>query len=163
MTGHDLFDTGRSGLRDPRVTFRQKQQNTIIGCGEVGEVQLAIFRVIQPSHRRLVARNHDLAQHLETLLHVLQRPAEEDVVLGHVGEQLDRHLGDETQRALVADDDVADVGAGGSAGDVLDSRYLSTRENDLTADDHVLDAAIQCRELADRAGGHQAAHAGDRL
>ena len=133
------------------------------GCGEVREVELAVLEVVQAGDRRLEAGDHHLAQHLEALLHVLQRPAEEDVVLGQVREQLHRHLGDVAEGALVADHDVADVGAGGAARHVLDARHLAAGEHDLAADDHVLDAAVERGELADAAGGDEAAHRRDRL
>ena len=153
----------RCRLRDSGRALCHEEQHAVVRLGEVGEVQPAVARVVEPRHRRVVAAHHHLAQRLEAGLHVLQRPAEECVVLGQVGEELHRHLGDEAERALVADHDVADVGAGGAARDVLDPRHLATREDDLEPDDHVLDAAVERRELADAAGGDETAHVRDRL
>ena len=84
-------------------------------------------------------------------------------MLGLEAEQLHGDLGDEAQRTLVADHHVPDVGAGGAPRDVLDPGDGAVREHRLQPDDHVLDPAVERRELADRAGRDQSAHLGERL
>jgi hypothetical protein len=126
-------------------------------------VELAVLVVVEAGDRGLEPRHHHLAQRLEATLHGRQRPAEEHVVLGLVREQLDRDLGDVAERAFVADHDVADVGAGGAARDVLDPAHPAAGEHGLASDDHVLDAAVERRELADAAGRDEPAHRRDRL
>ncbi len=163
VAGDDLVDPLGGRARDPGRALGHEQEHAVVLAGEVGEVDAAVLRVVEARDRRLVARHHHLAEHLEAGLHALQRPAEEDVVLGQVGEELHRHLGDEAEGALVADHDVADVGAGRPARHVLDPRHLAAGEHGLEPDDHVLDPAVERRELADAAGGDEAAHVGDRL
>ena len=159
----DRLDAVGGRLGDAGRALGHEQQHAVVLGGEVREVEAGVARVVDPRHRRLVAVDHDLAQHREAGRHVLERPAEERVVLGEVREQLDGHLADEAERALVADHDVTDVGAGGAARHVLDARDLAAGEHGLEADDHVLDAAVQRRELADAARGDEAAHVGHRL
>ena len=143
--------------------LRHEEEDAVVLGGEVREVDAGVARVVDPRHRRLVAAHHDVAQDLEADLDVFERPAEERVVLGEVREELHGHFGDEAQGALVADDDVADVRAGRASRDVLDARHLAAGEDGLEADDHVLDAAVQRRELADAARRDEAAHVGHRL
>ena len=163
VPGDDLADPVSGRLRDPGVPLRHEQQDALVGPGEVREVELSVLEVVEPGDRRLEPGHHHLAQRLEAALHRRQRPAEEHVVLGLVREQLHRDLGDVAERTLVADHDVADVGAGGAARDVLDAAHLPTGEDHLAADDHVLDAAVERGELADAAGRDEPSHRCDRL
>ena len=163
MSGGDLLDSLGSGARDPGRALGHEEQDAVVRSREVGEMDAAVPGVVEARDRRPVAGRHHLAQHLEARLHALQRPAGVRVVLGQEGEQLHGDLGDEAERALVPDHHVTDVGAGGTARDVLDPRHLASGKDRFEADDHVLDPAVERRELADAAGRHEAAHVGDRL
>ena len=103
------------------------------------------------------------SQRLEALAHVLQRVADEGIVLGQPGKQLHRDLGDVAKGAFVADHDVTDIRADRAARHVLDPGHGAVREDGFQPDDHVLDAAVERRELADAARRDQAAHLRDRL
>ena len=58
---------------------------------------------------------------------------------------------------------MSDVGSGGATRHILDPRHLAAGEHDFEPDHHVLDAAVQGRELADAAGRHETSHLCDRL
>jgi len=85
------------------------------------------------------------------------------VVLRLVLEHLDRDLGDDAERALVADHHVADVRAGRAARHGLDATDRAAGEDRLEPDDHVLDRTVERRELPDRTGRDEAAVLGERL
>ena len=71
IAGDDLGDARRRRLRDPGRALGHEQQHAVVRLGEVGEVQPAVARVVEPRHRRVVAAHHHLAQRLEAGLHVL--------------------------------------------------------------------------------------------
>ena len=135
--------------------------STHLPSARIGSNVGAVPRVVEADHRRPVAADHDLPQ--------VRKPspcfvgvAQEPVVLREVWEELDRDFSDEAERALVADHDVADVGSGRPPGHVLDAG-AAVGKHRLQAHDHVLDAAVEGRELADAARRHPTAHVGERL
>ena len=115
---------------------------------------------VHAAHRGAEALGHDVTDDRDAVVHVVDEEPTWLDVLRPVLEELDGHLGYEAEGALVADDDVADVGARRSTGDVLDPADRAVGEDRLEADDHVLDAAIKRRQLPGRTGGGQTAHLG---
>ena len=136
---------------------------TVLPLVEVGEVLPGVLGRVDPAHRGPVSRGDQLADGVDAVGELVDQEAEVPVVLRLVAEELDRHLGDEAQRALAADHDVADVRARGPAGHVLDPGDLPAGEDGLQAHHQVFDPAVQGGELADRPGGDQAAQLSERL
>ena len=160
---NDLGNTVGGRLRHTGGTLGRKDQHALLGGERVEAVLGTVLGVIQTGDRGLVPGSHDVAQDLEPRLHLVETPPQEVVVVRVKGEELDRHLGDVGEGALVADQDVADVGAAGSTGHVLDAHDLARRQDRLETHHHVLDAAVERRELADRTSGDETAVHGDRL
>src|SRR5215475_8312924 len=74
---------------------------------------------VDPAHRGPESRRDQLADSGDSVREVADQEAEVPIVLRLVAEELDRHFSDEAQRALAADNDVADVRARGPSGHVL--------------------------------------------
>jgi len=88
----------------------------------------------------------------------------EGPLLGVGGHRVDAEpsLGDDAEGALAAHEELVEVGTGGRAGTVAagaDDRAVG--QDDLQADDHVLDLAVAVGVLAGPAAGQPSAHGGE--
>ena len=158
----EVLDGLRRGIGDAFRALRDEHDD-VFPLVEPGEVLPGVLGRVDPAHRGAVSRGDQLADSRDAIREGVNQEAEVPVVLRLVAEELDRHLGDEAQRAFAADGDVTDVRACGPAGHVLDAGNCPVREDAFQADDHVLDAAVQGGELADRPGRDQSAHLGEWL
>ena len=136
------------------------KMRTHLSLVEVGEMLVGVLLGVDATHRGTKAVGHDLTDGRDAGVHVVDEEPPVLVVLRPVAVQLDRDLGDEAQRTLVADDDVPDIGPDGPAGHVLDPTDRAVGEHRLEPDDHVLDAAVERRQLPGRTRGGEAAHLG---
>src|SRR5262245_30234159 len=147
--GEELLNRLGRGVGDALRALGYEHDD-VLALVEVGEVLPGIPGRVDPAPRGPESRRDQLADSGDSVRDVADQEAEVPIVLRLVAEELDRHFSDEAQRALAADNDVADVRARGPSGHVLDAGDLPPGKDAFQADDHILDAAVQGGELADR-------------
>ena len=160
--GPVLFDNGvharagcfGNGLR----AVSQKQHQRLAVLRDAAEEGHDLRRVVQAHDGGAVAFDHDLADGVESVLHGADLVGAHPALVGLILEDFYRDLGDEAERALAAQKQVAEVRAGRAARNVFDADNLTVRHDSLEADEQVFDAAVERRPLTDGAGRNQAAH-----
>ena len=158
------FDRLQLGVDQRRGSLADHQQQRRVGGRPLLERARRLGRIVEPQHGGSPADPDHATDQVEARRHAGAGEAREGASLGK-REDPQRHLGDDAERPLAAEEQLAQRRAGGRARHGREAERLRARQHHLETEQQILDVAVLGRELTRGARGDETAERGalDRL